>query len=165
MIEKEVSEIRHMDGGRDVKIIMIFNFHYPKALPPFLREFQFKFITSVGTDNEKVIADNYGKNNVKKVIDFKKMRKFAITKKIWFSRIGPKEPIKYNFRNPFIPILFWNENSLRDIVSPTRYFMDKQCSTCDEGEGNKTYDDMTIEQVCTKGETNFGKGNFLSTIK
>ena len=77
-IEKEVTEIRHMEGDFDVKIILIFNFHYPKALPPFLREFQFKYVTSIGTDNEKTIADNYGKNNVKLVIDFKKMRKKAM---------------------------------------------------------------------------------------
>lgn len=164
-IEQEVTEIRHMDGGHDVKIILIFNFHYPKALPPFLREFQFKYVTSIGTDNEKTIIENYGKNNLKLCQDFKKSRKQAITKKCWFERIGPKEPIKYNFRNPFIPILFWNETSLRKVVSPTRYFIDKICSFCESGEGNKEYDKMTIDQLCKQGETNFTKSNFLRAVK
>lgn len=168
-IEQEVTEIRHFDndgdGVSDVKIILIFNFHYPKALPPFLREFQFKYVTTIGTENEKTIADNYGKENVKKIIDFKMMRKKAIDKKMWFEKVGPKEPIKHMWRNPFIPLFFWNEQSFRRIVSPTRYFMDKQCSTCDEAEGNKKYDDLTLEQVCEKGEINFGKGNFLAAIK
>lgn len=163
-IEQEVTEIRHMDGGHDVKIILIFNFHYPKALPPFLREFQFKYVTSIGTDNEKTIIENYGKNNLKLCLDFKKSRKQGITKKFWFEKIGPKEPIKYNFRNPFIPVLFWNESSLRKVISPTRYFMDKICSICESGEGNKEYDEMTIEELCKHGEKLFGSV-WMSSIK
>lgn len=165
LIEKEITEIRHLDGGHDVKMILIFNFHYPKALPPFLREFQFKFVTSIGTDNEKTIADNYGKKNVKLISDFKVTRKGAIVKKFWFERIHGKEVIKMNWRNPFIPVLFWNENSMRKIIAPTRYFVDKVCSTCEYAEGNKRYEEMTVEQLCEKGEVNFGKGNFTSAIK
>lgn len=164
-IEQEVTEIRHMEGGHDVKIILIFNFHYPKALPPFLREFQFKYVTSIGTDNEKTISDNYGKHNVKLITDFKMMRKKAIVNKIWSERVGKGEPVMMKFRNPFIPVLFWNENTMRKVVSPTRYFMDKICSTCDEAEGNKQYDEMTVDEICVKGEDNFGKGNFKSAIK
>jgi len=164
-IEKEITEIRHLEGGHDVKMILIFNFHYPKALPPFLREFQFKFVTSIGTDNEKTIADNYGKKNIRLISDFKMTRKGAIVKKYWFERIQGKEAIKMNFRNPFIPILFWNENSMRKIVSPTRYFMDKVCSVCEFAEGNKKYEEMTVEELCEKGVANFGKGNFLAAIK
>lgn len=165
VIEQEISEIRHMEGGQDVKIVLVFNFHYPKALPPFLREFQFKYITSIGTDSERVIAENYGKNNVKLILDFKLMRKKAITKKMWFERVGPKDPVKYNWRNPFQPVLFWNEQSIRKIVSPTRYFMDSICSICDEGEGNKVYDDKTLPEILAQGEKNFTKGNFLAAIK
>ena len=164
-IEQEVTEIRHMDGGQDVKIILIFNFHYPKALPPFLREFQFKYVTSIGTDNEKTIIENYGKNNLNLCQEFKKSRKQAITKKFWFEKISLKgAPIKYNFRDPFIPVLFWNETSLRKIVSPTRYFMDKICSICESGEGNKEYDEMTIAELCKHGEKLFGSV-WLSSIK
>lgn len=165
LIEQEVTEIRHMKGGADVKIILVFNFHYPKALPPFLREFQFKYVTSIGTDNEKVIADNYGKHNVKLCTEFKMLRKKAIVQKFWFENIGPKEPIRYNWRNPFIPVLFWNESNLRKVVSPTRYFMDKQCSVCDEAEGNKIYDDQTLPEILVQGEKNFGNGNFIAAVK
>lgn len=163
-IEKEITEIRHMDEG-DFKVVLVFNFHYPKALPPFLREFQFKWVTSIGTDNEKTIVDNYGKDNLRLVRDFKMQRKKAITKKVWFQRVGPKEPVKYDYRNPFIPVLFWNENTMRNVVAPTRYFMDKICSICEEAEGNKEYDGKTLEDVCSQGENNFGKHNFLAALK
>jgi hypothetical protein len=163
-IEKEITEIRHMDSG-DFKVVLVFNFHYPKALPPFLREFQYKWVTSIGTDNEKTIVDNYGKDNLKLVKNFKMQRKKAITKKVWFQRVGPKEPVKYNYRDPFIPVLFWNENTMRNVVTPTRYFMDKICSTCEEAEGNRDYDGKTLEEVCKHGEKNFGIGNFKAAIK
>ena len=163
-IEQEVTEIRHMEGGQDVKIILIFNFHYPKALPPFLREFQFKFVTTIGTDNEKTIADNYGKNNVSLIQNFKIMRKRAITKKEWYEKFK-KTALKYTWRGPFIPVLFWNESTLRKIVSPTRYFMDKVCSICDEAQGNKTYDESTIKEVLEHGERLFNKQGFLSAVK
>lgn len=164
-IEQEVTEIRHMEGGHDVKIILIFNFHYPKALPPFLREFQFKYITSIGTDNEKTIADNYGKRNIGLCTEFKILRKLGIIKKMWFERIGKGEPIRYNWRNPFIPVLFWNEHNLRKVVSPTRFFMDPICSVCESSIGNKTYDEKTIAELCNQGEVNFTKGNFMAAIK
>ena len=164
-IEQEVTEIRHMKDKQDVKVLLIFNFHYPKALPPFLREFQFKYVTSIGTDNEKQIKENYGNNNFKLCMDFKFMRKKAITTKYWFERVGPGDPVRYKWREPFIPILFWNESKLRKVVSPTRFFMDKICSICGEGEGEKEYDEKTVGELCEHGEKIFGKGNYVGAIK
>ena len=166
MIEDEVSTIRHMEGGQDVKIILIFNFHYPKALPPFLREFHFKYVTSIGTDNEKVIADNYGKDNVKLVTSFKMMRKNAITRKVWFEPVGPKkDPVKYIWRKPFIPVLFWNEARMRKIVTPTRQFIDEVCSSCNEAEGNIEYDEKNLPEIIKAGKKAVGKGSFMSALK
>ncbi len=166
MIEDEVSTIRHMEGGQDVKIILIFNFHYPKALPPFLREFHFKYVTSIGTDNEKVISDNYGKDNVKLVTSFKMMRKNAITKKVWFEPMGPKKlPVKYIWRKPFIPVLFWNEARMRKIVTPTRQFIDEVCSSCNEAEGNIEYDEKSLPEIIKAGEKAIGDKSFMAALE
>lgn len=158
MIEDEVSTIRHFedeDGKKktiDVKIILIFNFHYPKALPPFLREFDFKYITTIGTDNDRVIAENYGADNVDLVKNFKSMRKRAVTNKAWFEPAAKwQEPVMYKWRDPFIPVLFWNETNMRKIVTPTRYFMDEICSICNEAEGNMEYDEKTIQELIETG--------------
>ncbi len=166
MIEEAVTTIRHMQGGQDVKIITIFNYHYQKALPPFLREAQFKYITSIGDANDIQLADTYGKHNLNLVKQLKIIRKNAIKRKFWLMKIGPKEPIKYLWRNPFIPALFWNEESLRFIVSPTRFFIqgDEICSKCEEAAGNPL-SDMSIDEICQKGEDNFGPGNFKAAIK
>lgn len=38
--------------------------------------------------------------------------------------------ISYNYKNPFIPCLFWNGKSTKNIVVPPREFIDKQCNIC-----------------------------------
>ena len=162
MIEEAITTIRHMDGGQDVKIIAIFNYHYPKALPPFLREAQFKYVTSVGDVNEKNIADVYGKDNVKLVTNFKMLRKRAIAKKYWMVKVsGRKDPVKYNYRDPFIPVLFWNEERLRPVVSPTRHFMDKICPVCAKGEKSE----ISLEQFKKESEEKFTEATFKAAVK
>ena len=165
LIEQAITEIRHLEGGQDVKIICIFNYHYPKALPPFLREAQFKYITSIGDANEKNIADTYGKKNVDLITNFKMQRKKAIKDKCWYESIGPKDPVKYEWRNPFIPVIFWNETNFRKVIAPTRYFIDKICSDCDEAEGIVQYDEKTLEEIMAAGMKSCGDGTFRTAIK
>ena len=152
LIEQAITEIRHLPGGIDVKIVCIFNYHYPKALPPFLREAQFKYITSIGDANEKNIADTYGKKNVDLITSFKINRKSAIKNKIWHEHIGQPEPVTYKWRDPFIPTLFWNETSIRKVVAPTRQFVTPVCSDCDTAEGIEIYDEKTLEEVMMDGK-------------
>ena len=156
LIEQAISEIRHLEGGEDVKIICIFNYHYPKALPPFLREAQYKFITSIGDANEKNIADTYGKQNVNLITGFKIQRKNAIVDKFWLESVGDRPPVKYNWRDPFIPTLFWNESRIRKVIAPTRHFIDPICSDCDESEGIEKYDEKTVEQIIEDGKKKYG---------
>ena len=165
LIEQAISEIRHLDGGVDVKIICIFNYHYPKALPPFLREAQFKFITSIGDANEKNIADTYGKRNVDLITNFKIQRKRAINDKFWYEVVGPGEPVKMGWRDPFIPTLFWNESRIRKVIAPTRQWLDPVCSDCDEAEGIEKYDVATVEEVIKAGRARVGKTNFDLGLK
>jgi GTPase SAR1 family protein len=165
MIEQAVSEIRHLEGGEDVKIICIFNYHYPKALPPFLREAQYKFITSIGDANEKNIADTYGKRNLNLITTFKIKRKNAIIDKFWYEDVGLGEPVKMDWRNPFIPILFWNEARIRKIIAPTRHFINKTCSDCDESEGIEVYDEKTVEEVLKEGSHKCGPQSFDTACK
>lgn len=165
LIEQAITEIRHLEGGLDVKIICIFNYHYPKALPPFLREAQFKYITSIGDANEKNIADTYGKRNVDLITNFKMNRKKAIKDKVWYESIGPKDPVKYSWRDPFIPVIFWNETNFRKVVAPTRYFIDKICSDCDQAEGIVSYDEKTLQEIMEIGERTNEKGSFNTACK
>ena len=165
LIEQAISEIRHLEGGMDVKIICIFNYHYPKALPPFLREAQFKFITSIGDANEKNIADTYGKRNVELISNFKIQRKRAINDKFWYEVVGPGEPVKMAWRDPFIPTLFWNESRIRKVIAPTRYFLDPICPDCDEAEGIEKYDEKTVQKILEDGSEKYGPYIFETACK
>lgn len=57
----------------------------------------------------------------------------------------------YKWRDPFIPVLFWNETSMRKIVTPKREFMDEVCSTCNEAEGEIDCDNKTIQELIETG--------------
>ncbi|MGD8431814.1 MAG: AAA family ATPase, partial [Nitrosopumilaceae archaeon] len=49
IVKQAFTEIRHLEGGQDVKIIAIFNFHYTRALDKYLRQCEFSFFTSIGS--------------------------------------------------------------------------------------------------------------------
>ena len=73
---------------------------------------------------------------------------------------------KYEYRKPFIPILFWNENSLRFIVSPTRQWQDPICSKCSEATtSGELESDVPIDQFCQETEEKWGKGTWLAAVK
>lgn len=129
-VKQQLTEIRHLKGGQDVKIVNIKNSHYTLAQDKFIRQNDYSFFTSVGsseTDNmEKIIGSKY----MGKVHEFRRIFKQATDTKKFTYQLGRKGQFTYNYRNPFIPVLFWNNDSLRLIVSPPRQWIDPVCSIC-----------------------------------
>ena len=129
-VKQQLTEIRHLKGGQDVKIVNIKNSHYTLAQDKFIRQNDYSFFTSVGsseTDNmEKIVGHKY----MGKVQEFRRIFKQATDTKKFTYKLGRKGQFTYNYRNPFIPVLFWNNDSLRPIVSPTRIWIDPICSIC-----------------------------------
>ena len=167
MVKSAVTTIRHLDGGRDVKVIVMMNYHYSMGLDKYLRSADFKYITTVDSSENENLINMFGKKYQQKILDFKKYRHMAITKKYWLMRISKEgELFKYEYRKPFIPILFWNENSLRFVVSPTRQWQDPICSKCSEATtSGELESDVPIEQFCQETEEKWGKGTWLASIK
>lgn len=58
-LKSTLTTIRHIPGGEDVKIISIFPYHYSKALDPYLRQSEFKFVTTISgkTEQNNMIAE------------------------------------------------------------------------------------------------------------
>ena len=106
-----------------------------------------------------------GSKYIPLIEEFKKMRRHGVAKGYFSMRIGPKEPFAYKFRNPFQPELFYNNDTLRLVVSPTRLWIDPICSVCEEALGNLSESDISIPEFCKQGESNFGSGNWLAAIK
>jgi len=166
MVKSAVTTIRHLDGGRDVKIIVMMNYHYSMGLDKYLRSADFKYITTVDSSQNENMEKMYGTKYNSKILDFKKYRHSAITKKYWLMKISKKgELFKYEYRNPFIPVLFWNESSLRFIVSPTRQWQDPICSKCSEAGDGELEDAVPIAQFCNESEAKFGTSTWLACVK
>src|SRR3972149_3062432 len=129
MVKQASTEIRHLPGGQDVKIIAIMNYHYTLGLDKYLRMADFRFFLTVGSSEKENMEAIAGSRYNKLIDNFINMRRHAIAKKYWAVPISPKEFLTYKYRNPFIPVLFFNEGSMRVIVSPTRKWLDEMCFT------------------------------------
>ena len=102
MVKSAVTTIRHLDGGRDVKVIVMMNYHYSMGLDKYLRSADFKYITTVDSSENENLINMFGKKYQQKILDFKKYRHMAITKKYWLMKISKdNSPFKYEYRNPF----------------------------------------------------------------
>lgn len=165
MVKSAVTTIRHLDGGRDVKIIVMMNYHYSMGLDKYLRSADFKYITTVDSSENENMEKMFGMKYSQNIKDFKKYRHMAITKKHWLMKISKQELFKYEYRKPFIPVLFWNESSLRFVVSPTRQWQDPICSKCSEAGEAGLESDVPIAQFCEETEAKWGMGTWMASIK
>ena len=166
MVKQAETEIRHLPGGQDVKIIIIKNFHYTLAVDKYLRQNDFSFFTTVGSSEVENMEKIVGSRYMGKVHFFKKLRnKIKIApeghKKFTF-QLGSKGTFTYQYRKPFIPLLYWNGDSLRYVVSPTREWIDPVCSIC-SSYGSKQKFETEID--ITKFKDQIGDSYGESTVK
>ena len=165
MVKQASTEIRHLPGGQDVKIIAIMNYHYTLGLDKYLRMADFRFFLTVGsseTENMEAIA---GSKYNKLIEDFKRMRKQAVKLKYWAVPITAKEFLTYKYREPFIPVLFFDDSDMRLIVTPSRQWIDPICSKCTEAKGNLLQSGVPLDQFNNEAEAKFTKGNWVAAIK
>jgi len=165
-VKEAVTKIRHLDGGKDVKIILIYNYHYSKGLDKYLRMADFRFFTTVGSEEEDNFEGMMGSRMMSLVKFFAQNRQRAITKKFFQSPhpVANKKRFYYKWRDPFIPVLFWNNSTLRMIISPTRNWLDPICSICSNATGGVD-SELNIDKFCEESEAKFSKGTFQGVIK
>ena len=165
-VKEAVTKIRHLEGGRDVKVILIYNYHYQKSLDKYLRMADFRFFTTVGSEEEDNFEGVVGNKMMGLVKFFVKTRQQGVTKKYFMSpaKMPNNKKFFYKWREPFIPVLFWNNNSLRMIISPLREWLDPICSICSHSNGGvQTQVDMV--KFCQETEEKFTTGTFKGVIK
>ena len=156
------TKIRHLPGGQDVKIILIYNYHYQMGLDKYLRMADFRFFTTVGSSEKDNMEKAVGTKNMKQVIAFQKMRTKAIKSKRFVFKLSKNEPFVYKWREPFIPALFYNQDTLRFIISPTREWMQPVCSNCAESEG--AVSEINVGTFVDESVAKFGQ-NFKVAVK
>ena len=63
-IQSVMSTIRHLDGGKDVRIILFKGFQYLRSIPPFVRESQATIISSIDDNNIEAYTELLGKRSL-----------------------------------------------------------------------------------------------------
>lgn len=133
-----LSVIRHLPGGKDVRIIIFKSFQYSKALPPFLRQNDVQFVSSVDDAELKSMEDMFGGKQMHKIKLLKKMGvqlKMGNKNQSYFDYpLGNKHEMyhRYHAKHPFLPYYYYNGISGRIVVSPLRTWLNKLCPTCDK---------------------------------
>jgi energy-coupling factor transporter ATP-binding protein EcfA2 len=157
-VKESVTKIRHLPGGKDVKIILIYNYHYTKGLDKYLRQAHFRFFTTIGSEEEDNMEDIVGQKNLWLIKFFTRALQQGVIKDYFPSpaRIkNNKKKFFYKYRDPFIPILFWNNSTLRMIISPLRQWLQPICSVCSDATGEAGTVD--VAQFCTEFEKAYPK--------
>lgn len=165
IIKQAVTEIRHLPGGKDVKIIVIMNYHYTLGLDKYLRQADFFYFTTVGSseiDNMEKLA---GGKNMEKVKQFQRLFTNAVSKKRFSFKLKTGITFSYGYRMPFIPLLFFNNNTLRFVVSPTRYWIDKFCTICDQAHTETLVNTLNVDEINKEGKAKFGIGTYLAALR
>lgn len=157
IVKKAFTEIRHLEGGQDVKIIAIFNFHYSFGLDKYLRQSNFSFYTSVGSSEMENMQKTLGIQNTQKIENFQKVTQMALLKKKYAFQFGGGKWFIYDYRQPFAPALFFNSMSLRVIAFPKREWIDKLCSVCIGAQTIPLKDGMNVEDFANELSSKFGK--------
>jgi len=157
-VKESVTKIRHLPGGKDVKIILIYNYHYTKGLDKYLRQAHFRFFTTIGSEEEENMEDIVGSRNSGLIKYFSRSLQQGVIKDFFPSpaRVHTsKKKFFYKYRDPFIPVLFWNNSTLRMIISPLRQWIQPICSICSDANGEATKVD--IAEFCDEFEKAYPK--------
>lgn len=169
-LKSTFTTIRHIPGGEDVKIISILPHHYSKSLDPYLRQAEFKFVTTISGKTElNNMIQEFGEQNASKIGLFQHLHSTTIRSNIFRFRLGNSNGkdsfFTYRYRDPFIPCLFWNSDSLRFIVSPTRQFIDKECTICENGENKNVVSDVDVNILIQQLQDSVGERILKSAVK
>lgn len=167
IIKQATTEIRHLEGGKDVKIIIIKVSHYTLALDKYLRQNNFSYFTSVGSSEYDNMERIVGSKNMGKILFFKKLMVRATSQgKYGYELRKDKPPLTHSYKNPFIPMLFWNEDTLRIVDSPNREWLDKYCDICASAEDNPAGNEIIdVDGFIKEKGLSYGKSIWKLAVK
>lgn len=165
-IQKAFTEIRHLPGGQDVKIIAIFNFHYNMAVSKYMRQSDFFYYTSVGTSELENTQNVVGKKYTAKILEFRRVNQQALTTKKYTFKLGKKgQRFDYDWRKPYAPLLFWNNDTLRIVVFPKSTWIDPHCTLCSNSKKELVSENIDLEKFDDGIKTQFGIGVIRQALR
>lgn len=136
-IESTLAKLRHLEGGMDIKIILMKGFQYSKSISPFLRQNDMTIISSIDDSDEESIVKMLGKKYYKKIKLLKNLRGQGIeSDKFVYELGGIGNRVVYDWQNPFVPYLVKTDSSARIVCSVLREWIDPICNVCSNQEVN-----------------------------
>ena len=165
VLKETTTRIRHLPGGQDVKIILIYDYHYTKALPPYLRQSHFRYFTSVGSSEGDNMIKIVGTKYLNRIKEFQDKFVEMTTKHKCTFEIKKNKYFSYNYKNPFVSCLFFNNHTLRYVIFPKRQWIEPICSTCTEAITGLAHSIVSVKQFLEESIAKFGPGTFLSAVK
>ena len=165
-IEKAFTEIRHLPGGQDVKIIAIFNFHYNMAISKYMRQSEIFCYNSIGSSELENTQNIIGKKYTSQIMKFKDCFQQSITTEKFIVKLGNKgQKFIYQYKQPFVPILWFNGSSARLIVSPKRDWIDPICSKCANSNVKDIKDSGDIIKLAERLKAEFKPPVIIQAMK
>lgn len=178
-IQKTFTEIRHLPGGQDIKVIIGFNFHYNLSIPKHLRQADFFVYTAIGSSELENTQKLVGMKNTAKLLDFRRVYQESISTGLAASGDNPEIPatfsyklpgkgnlkFTYTWRKPFAPALFWNNDTLRHIVFPTREWIDPICPVCTGSVEKTDQEKLDVKKFKVDGLKAYGAGTFKTALR
>lgn len=166
IVKQAESEIRHLEGGQDIKIIEIKNFHYTLGVDKVLRQNDFSYFTTVGSSELENMQKITGTKYTPMLLQFQKIRKECMIKdRFTFKLAKHGKPFVYSYRNPFIPLLFHNGHTLRFVVSPSREWIDPICTICTHSKETKMKGYANTAEFAQDINFKFGVGVARNAIR
>lgn len=166
-LKASITKIRHLPGGKDVKIVLIYDYHYTMGLDKYLRQANFRYFTSVGSSEKENMIDIVGKNYEGMVTEFSNTYVEMTTTEAHKAtfKISKNRFFAYSYKNPFVPVLFWNNASLRVVVFPLRTWIDPICSICSVGDNPELQSEVDLEKFKADRDKLFGRQNYLAAVR
>jgi len=166
-IESTLSRIRHLPGGKDVKIILMKGFQYSKSIPPFLRQNDATFLSTVDDNEIKNYIDLLGKKYYAKIKQLAYLRSLGAigdeNKNNFIYEMGGGKRVIYKWMNPFLPFLYKTGIGCRIVVSPLRTWIDPICNVCATSNNEYQDDIKDVKQVVEDFISKFKDGNVIRT--
>lgn len=176
-LQKTFTEIRHLPGGQDIKVIIAFNFHYNLSIPKHLRQADFFVYTAIGSSELENTQKIVGMKNNAKLLDFRRIYQESISTgkpetstspaiPATFSyKLGPNKKFVYRWRDPFAPALFWNNDKLRHIVFPSREWIQPVCQTCTGSVEKSKEEELDLKRFKDEAKKLFGERLFKTALR
>jgi len=166
-IQQVLSIIRHLPGGQDVKIILMKSFQYTKAIPPFLRQNDFTFVSSVDDNEIDNLTVLLGKKYYSKIKQLKFLRAQGAMgeegKSTFTFDMGGGKKVIYGWQKPFLPFIYVSGIGCRIIVTPLRSWIDPVCNVCAKVNNETQDNQVDVKQVIDDFISKFKDGNVIRT--